>query len=65
MDEHAQAMLLEAAPDAMVVADASGTIVMINVATERLFGYTARGASLGLWDVDPGSREVTANVSPT
>ncbi|HXD18477.1 MAG TPA: PAS domain S-box protein [Vicinamibacterales bacterium] len=40
MDEHAQARLLEAAPDAMVVADASGTIVMINAATERLFGYT-------------------------
>src|ERR1051325_4256321 len=42
MDEHARAMLLEAAPDAMVVADASGTIVMINAATERLFGYTRR-----------------------
>jgi len=42
MDEHAQAMLLEAAPDAMVVADASGQIVMINAATERLFGYTRR-----------------------
>ena len=32
--------LLEAAPDAMVVADGSGTIVVINAATERLFGYT-------------------------
>jgi PAS domain S-box-containing protein len=42
MDEHAQAMLLEAAPDAMVVADVSGTIIMINAATERLFGYPRR-----------------------
>ena len=42
MDERSQARLLEAAPDAMVVADASGTIVMINAATERLFGYTRR-----------------------
>jgi PAS domain S-box-containing protein len=40
MDEHSQAMLLEAAPDAIVVADASGKITIINAATERLFGYT-------------------------
>ena len=40
MDEHSRAMLLEAAPDAIVVADASGTITIINAATERLFGYT-------------------------
>jgi PAS domain S-box-containing protein len=31
--------LLEAAPDAMVVADAQGRIIFINAETERLFGY--------------------------
>jgi len=31
--------LLESAPDAMVIIDASGTIVMVNRRTEELFGY--------------------------
>jgi protein-histidine pros-kinase len=33
-------LLLEAAPDAMVVVDGAGTIMMVNAHAARLFGYT-------------------------
>jgi len=38
--------LLESAPDAMVIADEQGRMVLVNAATERLFGY-ARSQLLG------------------
>jgi len=32
--------ILESAPDAMIIADAQGQIVLVNAGTEKMFGYT-------------------------
>lgn len=45
--EHRFRSLLESAPDAIVIADAAGTIVMVNEQAERIFGY-GRGELVGL-----------------
>ena len=45
--EHWFQVLLDAAPDAMVVVDQDGKIVLVNTQTERLFGYQ-RDEILGL-----------------
>jgi PAS domain S-box-containing protein len=51
LDDHVQAVLLNRLADAVVVADATGTICFWNEAAERVFGWSAAeaiGASLDL-----------------
>ncbi|MFO0626374.1 MAG: PAS domain S-box protein [Polyangiales bacterium] len=40
MDESSFRAALEAAPDAMIIVDREGTMVLVNSQTERLFGYS-------------------------
>ena len=39
MDESSFRAVLEAAPDAMIIVDRDGTMILVNSQTERLFGY--------------------------
>jgi PAS domain S-box-containing protein len=43
--------ILESAPDAMVIADAQGRIVLVNAETERMFGYRREDLAGQLVDV--------------
>ncbi len=42
MDESSFRALLEAAPDAMIIVDRDGVMILVNSQTERLFGYSRR-----------------------
>ena len=46
IDANYEAYLVESAPDGIVVVDSSGTMVIVNSETERLFGYS-RGELVG------------------
>jgi PAS domain-containing protein len=67
--------LLEAAPDAMVISDRQGRIVLVNARTEGLFGYRAgeligqkvevlfpRAAAKRMWSIGPPSRPSRGHV---
>ena len=58
--------LIDAAPDAMVIVDTRGVIVLVNAQTERLFGYPKVPLSQLIgWVADWISREQRLLGKPT
>jgi len=50
--------VLEAAPDAMIIADATGSIVLVNSMTESMFGYSRNElARAGALQSTPGTEQ--------